>query len=355
MKERLVALSPILLRVVGYPLFFLVCFTAFLYATFPYDRLKEVIEAAAQAPRISSTGRQTPSNMELSIGSLGPTFFPGVKAKNVDVTFLPQRTGDRPVTMHIDAMTVHVSLFALLARKASVTFDIDGMGGEIEGSATVYFGKDSPPGLRDLEVEIEDVQMGELAPLVSAVGLPLGGTMTGTVELHIPEGQTTQAEGNVRLTCERVTVGDGRAKYRVPSLPGDGLTIEQIKVGKLDININVRRGTATFDRVGSHSDEFDLQVGGRVDLRPNLGDSAMNLNLRFRLTDVYRAKSERTQALMSAMDFVPDLRRARSPEGTLGFRCSGTFDRPMACLPDQRGAGGGAGGVPQGLDPNAAM
>ena len=35
MKERLLALRPILLRVIGYPLFFLFFFVVFLYATFP--------------------------------------------------------------------------------------------------------------------------------------------------------------------------------------------------------------------------------------------------------------------------------------------------------------------------------
>ena len=102
MKERLLALRPIILRVIGYPLFFLFFFVVFLYATFPWDRLREAIVAAAEAPRVSPSGRATPSNMELAIGSLSPTFLPGVEARDVRVTFLPQRSTDRPVSMSSD-------------------------------------------------------------------------------------------------------------------------------------------------------------------------------------------------------------------------------------------------------------
>ena len=76
MKDRLLAMRPLLLRAIGYPAFFLLFFVVFLYVTFPYDRLKEVIIAQAEAPRVSPLGQTTPSGMELTIGSLGPTFFP---------------------------------------------------------------------------------------------------------------------------------------------------------------------------------------------------------------------------------------------------------------------------------------
>lgn len=353
MKERLLALRPVLLRVVGYPLFFLFFFTVFLYATFPYDRLKEMIIAQAEAPRVSpTTGRTVPSGMELSIGRLGPTFLPGLKAKDVTVTWLPTAQGGRPTFMHIDEAVVHVSLLALLAQRASVSFDIEGMGGEVEGDVSYSYAASptSPPGLRSLNVRIENVNTGEVGPIVQAVGLPLGGTLNGQVELTVPDGQVNQAEGRVALTASRLTVGDGRTQYQIPHF--GGVTIEQIRAGDLAFNVNVRRGVATLERVGSQSNEFALQMDGRVDLRPNLADSAMNLGVRFRLTDAYRNKSEQAGRILTVMDMVPDLQRARRPDGMIGFRCTGTFARPPVCLPDQRGGvgmGGAAGGMPGGM------
>jgi len=346
--ERLRALRPVLLRAVGYPLFFSLFFLVFLYVTFPYDRLKEVIIAQLEAPRTTPSGRSLPSGLEVTIGSLGPTVLPGLRARDVRVTFLPTAPGGRPTFMRIDEAVVHVSLFALLVKRLDLSFDIEGMGGEVEGDASYSFATEPAPGLRALEIEVENVAAGEVGPLVQAVGLPLGGTLNGKVELSIPDGQVAQAEGKVELTCARLTVGDGRAQYQIPQF--GGVTIAEIRAGDLSFNVDIRRGVATLQRVAAQSNEFALQMDGRIGLRPNLAESAMDLGVRFRLTDAYRNKNEQAGRILTVMDMVPDLQRARRPDGMLGFRCTGTFARPPACGPDLRGAGGAApgafGGVP---------
>jgi type II secretion system protein N len=352
MKERLLALRPILLRVIGYPLFFLFFFVVFLYATFPWDRLREAIVAAAEAPRVSPGGRATPSNLELAIGSLSPTFLPGVEARDVNVTFLPTRPGDRPASLSIDKLRVRVSIFALLAQRASLSFSMLGMGGSIEGDASIALGPPATPRispLRAFDLTFDHVRLGQMAPLVAMVGLPLGGNLSGTVAVTIPEGDVAQTEGTVRLTTERLTVGDGRAQFQIPHF--GGVTIEQIRAGSLEATADIRRGVVQFTRVGAHSEEFDLQIDGRIDLRPNFADSAMNMGLRFRLTDVYRAKSEQAGRIMSVMDMAPDLRRARRADGLFAFRCTGTFERSISCPPDTRAAGTPGAAMPVGFAP----
>lgn len=335
MKDRLLALRPLLLRVIGYPVFFGFFFLTFLYFTFPYDRLRETIIAAVEAPRAGPTGRVVQSNMELSIGSLSPTFLPGLEARDVTVTTLPQRPGDRPTTMQLEKVRVRVSLLSLLFQTANVHFSVEGMGGEIVGDVSASIAKVNP-GLREAKVTLTDVRVGELAPLIAMVGLPMGGRLSGEVEVTVPDGALNQAEGQVRLTIAALTVGNGQAQYQIPHF--GGVTVEQIRAGDLTFNVNIRRGAAVLDRVGAHSAEFDLQMDGRLDLRPNFGESPMNLGVRFRLTDVYRNKSEQAGRILSVMDMAPDLRRARRPDGLLAFRCTGTIERNPACLPDTRGA-----------------
>lgn len=338
--DRLRQWRPIIVRVVGYPVAFLLFFVTFVYVTFPYDRLREAIEAAASAPRITPSGRTIPSTMEVTIGHLGPTVIPGLKARDVTVTFLAQHPGERPTTMRLDTATVHVSLLALVfTRTASVSFDVEGMGGEIDGSARIALTGETP-GLRDLDVTLQTIRMGQIAPLVAMVGLPMGGSMSGTVEIHLPDGLTSQSEGAVHLTADRLTLGDGRAQFQIPHF--GGITIEQIRAGRLDVGITIHHGAAVFDRVASHSEELDLNMDGRVDLRPSFGDSLLNIGLRFRLTDIYRHKSEQAGRILSVMDMVPDIRRARRPDGMMAFRCSGTVDRGVLCPPDPRGGTAGS-------------
>jgi type II secretion system protein N len=289
----------------------------------------------------------------------------------VTVTYLPTTAGGRPTFMHIDEAVVHVSLFGLLLRRANVSFDIEGMGGEIEGSVSVALAPETaePAGatpaprapraeaaaspLRSFELKIKDVNAAEVGPLAQAVGLPVGGTLNGTIELTVPDGQIAQAEGAVALTAARFTVGDGHAQYQIPHF--GGVTIDQIHAGDFAFNVNIRRGVATLERVGSVSSEFALQMDGRIDLRPDLANSALNLGVRFRLTDVYRARSAQAGRILTVMEMVPDLQRALRADHLYGFRCTGTFARPPVCLPDQRGgaAAPGVGGMvpPRGFAP----
>ncbi len=336
MIERLLPWRPIILRALGYPAAFMFFFVTFVYTTFPYDRLREAIEGAVSAPSVSPSGHATPATMELTIGHLGPTFLPGLKARDVVVTFLPQHLGEQRTVLRLDTATVHISLLALVfTHRVSFSFDVDGASGEISGSAGVTVtGADA--GLRDLDVTLNAVRVGQIAPLVAIVGLPMGGAMSGTVELHLPDGQVSQAEGSVQLRATRLTLGDGHAQYQIPHF--GGVTIEQIRAGNLDVGVTIHNGTAVLDRLASHSDELDLAMDGRIELRPRIGDSRINLGLRFRLTDAYRHKSDVAGRILSVMDMVPDLQRARRPDGMLALRCTGTFDRGVMCPPDTRPA-----------------
>jgi len=384
-KARLLALRPVLLRVLLYPLVFGFFFFTFVYYTFPYDRLAELVVAQAEAPRATRTGGLQPSGIELALGSLSPTFLPGLEARDVVVTFLPQPAtpgaplpegegAPRPVVMRMEKLRVRLSMLPLLWGRANLSFTLQGLQGEAEGSASLLLQGPPPdapvtpratptptpttttaaaaaapgPVLTDLELTLRELDMSQVGPVVQAVGLPLGGRMSGTVRLEIPEGRSSQATGEIHLAIDRMTVGDGRAQYQIPGF--GGVTIEQIRAGRLDLNITARAGVLAFERTAAHSPEFDLAMDGRVTLRPTTSDSALDLGVRFRLTDVYRNKSEQAARILTVMEMVPDLRRARRPDGMIAFRCTGTFARAPRCLADGRGLGAtGSGALPPGM------
>jgi type II secretion system protein N len=282
--------------------------------------------------------------MQLTIGELGPTFLPGLSARNVTLTLLPTRAGERATTMRMERVTVHVGLLSLLTNNLNADVDIRGLGGSVEAHVEAALGG-TRPGLRALKLKMDRVRVGEIAPLVAMVGLPLSGAMNANVDLKVPDGRLEQAGGSIRLDVDDLRIGDGRAQYQIPHF--GGVTVEQIRAGRLDGAVTIREGVATIERMQARSNEFQLAMDGRVDLRSDLGQSAMNAGVRFQLTDAYRSKSEQAGRIMLVMDTVPDLQAARRPDGMIAFRCRGTFDRGLTCPPDARGAAaGGARGIP---------
>lgn len=343
LRERLIARAPLLARVVGYPLFFMFWFVLFVYVTFPYDRVKELIIAQVEAPRQTPSGSLQPSNMQVSIDELGPTILPGVRARGVALTLLPTKAGERPSTVRMSEVTAHVGILSLLASNLNADVDIDGMGGTTRAHIeSAMSGRRA--GLREFRMKMDNVRLAELPPIAAMVGLPVTGSLDADVTFHVPDGRLEQSSGSVQLSVEDLRVGDGHAQYQIP--PMGGVTIEQIRAGNLAGQIAIRDGVATIERMSTRSNEFSFAMDGRVELRPNLGDSAFNAGVRFQLTDAYRRKSEQAGRIMMVMDMVPDLQSARRADGMIGFRCNGTFDRGLRCLPDSRGgAGRGAGGA----------
>ncbi len=335
MKERLIALRPWIIRFVGYPSFFVFWFVLFFYVTFPWDRLRETIIANAEAPRRSPSGVMAPSNMQLHIGSLGPTFLPGISARDISVTFLPTKAGERSRTMRIEQATVHVGLFALMANTLSADIAVRGLGGRIDGHVDVAMGG-RRPGVREARLTIDNVNVGDIAPVVAMVGLPLSGRLDSRVDFHVPDGRLDRASGSVTLSVDNLTIGDGQAQYQIPRW--GAVTIETIRAGPLDGTVTIRNGEATIERLSARSPEFVLLMDGRIVLAPLVTQSTLNASVRFQLTEVYRRKSETAGRIMNVMDFAPDLRAARRADGMYGFRCAGTLEGDVRCPPDMRGA-----------------
>jgi type II secretion system protein N len=340
MKERLRELAPKLLRYLGYPLFFFTFFVLFVYWTFPYDRLKEFIIHQVEAPRPTAAGTMASSNIALEIDSLGPTFFPGLRARGVRVTWLPQRTGDRPITARIDSVTVHVGLFALLFGRLNGDVELEGMGGTLNTHVEAVL-NGSKAGLRELTVKMQGVNAGEIGPLVQAVGLPIQGRMDTDLTLSSTDGQLTRATGRLQLSISALKIGDSVAQFQIPGF--GGVTIAQIDAGTLAGTVNIREGVIQVDRLNTRSRELTLALSGRIELANNPAETGINLLTRFQLTDVYRAKNEQAGRIMMVLDVAPDLRAAKQPDGSYALRCRGTTGRGIRCVADTGAAPGTEG------------
>jgi type II secretion system protein N len=340
MSERAREIGLRVLRYLGYPAFFTVFFLLFVYWTFPYDRLKEYLVHQAEAPRATGAGTVAPSGIALEIDELSPTFFPGLTARGVRVTWLPQAQGQRPVIARIDRLTAHVSLLSLLFGKVNADLDIDGMGGTVEAHVEAALGGPRP-GLRVLKLDARGVRAGEIGPLVQGVGLPVQGQLDARVDLSIPDGLINRGTGTATISIASLRVGDNVAQFQIPGF--GGVTIAQIDAGTLAGTVTIREGNATIERITARSREVNLALSGRVELRANPAETTINLLTRFQLTDAFRNKNEQSGRIMMVLDMVPDLRAARGADGMIGLRCRGTAGRGVRCVPDAGGAGGAGG------------
>jgi len=322
-----ITIPPRVLRVLklsGYPLFYLACLFLFAYWTFPYERLRERILVELEAQRGTN-----PTSQRVEIDTLGPYWLSGLMLKGVRL-ITPRATGsegERPAsTLTIDAAHVRVALLPLLIGRVTLAFGAKAFGGEVDGWTRV--GSEG----RVLEANLDGVDVGQIETLGDAVGgLPLSGSMSGKLEFTLPEQKLAKANGTVSLTIAELTAGDGKTKI------AGKLALPKLNVGAFDLDAEAKDGILRIGKLGAQGQDLDIAGEGKLSLRESFGDSVSDLYLRFRFADGYKSKNELTKSLFgspgSSMPALfeladPRIKTSKRPDGYYSWHMLGPVKDP---------------------------
>jgi type II secretion system protein N len=306
-------------RLLGYPLFYVFAFWLFAFLTFPHDRLRDRLVAEFNA-------RQTGTNpMRLEVDDTSWYWMTGIEAEGVRLTSLtpPPATEEgkpaKPKVVTVDELHARASLLRLLFGTLRLSFGADAFGGTINGVTS------DADDARSIAVELEDVAIADLPVLGDAVGLPLTGVLSGTIDLQMPEQKLAKAEGKIELKITGITVGDGKAKIR------DTIALPKLDAGELVLEAEATNGRLKINKLTSKGPDLELVADGAIRLRDPFDASLAELSMRFKFADSYTNKNDMTRGLFGApgssvpglFDLDPKNRRAKRPDGYYGWRISG--------------------------------
>jgi type II secretion system protein N len=335
------------LRWVGYPLFYVFALLLFTYLTFPYDRLRDRVVGELNAKPLAP-------GMQVKIDSVDSYWFSGIEAEGVQLlspAAAPPADGKpaQPKAVTLDSMHARVSLLRLLIGTVHISFGADAFGGEVSG-----FTSDADNS-RTIEAELDSVRVGDLPMLADIVGIPIGGALSGTIDLKLPEGKVAKAEGKIALRFSDLSVGDGKAKIM------NTLALPTLQVGELVLEGEAIDGRLDISKFSAGGKDLELVSDGRIRLRDPFVASQAELNLRFKFSPAFRNRNDTTRALFGApgstipavFDLDPKVRRAKRADEFYAWRLTGPLAR-MNFEPAGM-AGGGAqrsanplGGAPAG-------
>jgi type II secretion system protein N len=282
MKERLLAYARHG-RLALYPLFYLGCLALFAALCFPYSTLKDHIASSFNAQQ-----RAAGSEQELQIDEMSGYWLSGVRVKGVRLFTASQEPDLPPQKIEIDEATVRYGMVSALFGGSEMAFDVQAFGGRASGSYETH-GLDE-----DIEATLEDVEIGKVEPLTRILGVPLQGKVGGSVKLTMPDGKASKGNGSVSLEATDVSVGDGKAKIK------GALALPTIAVGAITLAGEAKDGTLKITKLLAGGKDVDLQGDGRISMRELATDSLCDVQVRFKINDVYRAKSDVTRSLFGA-------------------------------------------------------
>ncbi len=326
-----------ILKWAGFVAFYLFTLLVFAYLTFPYNRLGDRIVAEFNA-------RQTgPKPMRLKLGDMSSYWLNGVEAENITFTSAgePDEQGKpgKPKVMKIDSAHASVSLLRLLIGSLRLSFGASAFGGELSGSTHV-----SDEG-RQLEVELEELDLGQAPMIGDIVGLPLAGKLGGTTDLLMPEEKLSKADGKISLKVVGLAAGDGKAKIR------DTIALPRLDAGDLTLEADVKTGNMKITNLAANGPDLKVDSDGTLRLRDVFDTSVLNLNISFKFQERYTNKSDITKSLFGSgsmpglFDLDPKMKHAKRADGSYGWRASGSLAH-LNFVPAPNAAGGGAGAKP---------
>lgn len=326
-KERLKKIAP----KVGYPLFYLFSLLVFLSWTFPYDKLKERIVAQFNAQQ-----RNSPNPQELQIEELDSSFVTGVKATGVRLLSPSTDPTKPPVELKIDSARARIALLPLLIGNKDVSFKLEAFEGIVKGSF------EDTGKARNIDIELDSVNVGRIDTIAAQVGFPLEGKLFGTVKLQLPEGKASKGNGAIDLEIRDAYAGN--AKELTVKTPLGPFTLPRLKVGTFKVTGEAKDGILKLTKIGASGGDVDVSGDGRVQMREVATDAHLDAGLKFKINDSYRSKNEKTKMLFGApgskdkpmLEMDPKMGRSKTSDGFYQLAIKGTLAKPDV----QPGSGG---------------
>ncbi len=305
-----------ILKWVGYPLFFVVCFVFFAYQTFPYDRLADRLVQEARA-----------KGYDLEIVDLTNAGLTGLTFESMRVVFPTEEEGSPPLDVIFDELTVKASMFSLMSDSKSYSFDAELAGGEADGDLTV--GQDT----LDVEAEMENIDLAAIPALRQFTKIPVAGILDGEVDLEMPS-DVGESSGGVEITIEGLKVGDGESQLEIPGW--GGLTVDQADAGNLELVATIEEGTAKIEQAKSHGGDLKLDMLGSVRLLRPLKRSELDLMLRIKIEDAYKERSPKVATMFELAS--SGLKSAMTSDGAIQYAIAGSLGGRLRPRPAGRQA-----------------
>ncbi len=305
-------------KLVGYLFFYLSCLFVFSLVTFPYTQLKEHVVASFNA-------QQRSGQQELQIDEMSGYWLSGVRMKGVRLFSGSTEPGQPPQKIEIDEATVRYSILSSLLGGSETSFDFIAFGGEVSGS---YETTDKDV---SLGMALDAVDLSRVEPLARALGLPIQGKLGGSVNLKMPGGKTSKSSGSVSLVGSGVSVGDGKAKLK------GALALPQIQIGTLTFSAEAKDGVLKITKMNAGGKDLELSGDGRISLREVATDSPCDAQVRFKVNDAYRNKSDVTKSLFGTPGSTepalleladPRVKQSKRADGFYAWAIRGTLGKP---------------------------
>ncbi len=249
-------------------------FSLFAYLTFPWDAMRQRLEAD-----LSSSLSSPQSPAQVVIGGMHSSWFTGVVLDRVMLSRPDPATGT-PRAALVPEVRLRISLWSFLRGQRSVSFVAKAMGGQLSGE--LFDSKQ----LSSLTLDGTGLQLADAKDLLGFFGVGTGLDL-GAVDLT---GATT-LKGDMSFKPSDLMSLKGHLDLNVAHAMLKGGTVAEIDLpevdlGKIELLAHAQEGRFDIDRFGIDSSDVTVESDGVfLTLNQNLGYSIPHGKIRVHVGD----------------------------------------------------------------------
>lgn len=251
------------MKIIVYPLLFVVTFALSLYFMFPYETLKDRI--------IGVIEQQMGEGLEVSIESLEPYWFTGVEVVGLVIKEAGQ--GKEEALINLRRAHARASLFSLLTGRQHFSFYVEMGEGEVEGT----FNQSDE--FLEISAYLDDFDISQIKLISTLIGLKLSSKIGGDVVLRIDRQNPAQSTGKITLDLEDVKIAASEAKLGEMNLPLPDLTVAGGRESKIRLQID--KGTMMVDSFRFANGDLNTDIKGKAFLSNKIENYRLNLSGSF--------------------------------------------------------------------------
>jgi len=286
-----------------YGAFTLAAFVLSLRWTFPAEEVRErlMLEAGARGWQVDAQQVRP-----------GPGFLPGVRLEGLTLS------DGVELSFPVERLDASIEILPLLLGRRVLHFDAAVFDGTVEGSAAL-----SGTAQR-LELEVAGVELARASPLKKAIGVELGGTLSGSVDVTVPGGAPEKASGRIALTVAKAAIAGGQVP--IPQMAGS-LALPPVALGAVAAAVQLGEGRASVERLEARGGDAEISTEAlSVALQPRIELAPVTGKARLRIQPALWQKPAAAKLRPVA---EAALASARGPDGAYQFQISGALGHPQ--------------------------
>lgn len=285
-------------KILLYPVVFVVSLVLFSVVLFPFDSVKN--RAAAEIESAMGGGYQ------VTIGKLSPSLPSGAVLKDVEIR---PRGGAAEAPMKLSEARIKVALLALLSGGMEVDFDVK----PPQGRATGAFIRKG--GGMEINAKLDRFDLGLVSFLTQRAGIPVSGSVSGNVSLEMYPQDPLRNTGSAVLQVldfglGEISLADGAFKVPPMKLAQAG--------GNSKIDIQVSRGNFEVKVLQLAGGDLDLNTDGKVYGARRADNYRFNLKGSFKPTPDFAQKFQ----ILSLVE------KQKAADGSYPFTITGRISKP---------------------------